>query len=465
MDEVLQNLSENIGMLTDINIKSGRVHVSPLGPAVPKEAEELSRRIYRTMMPEAWLEEIIREVDKWTGFSKYFINKNTKTQEFKEEDVEKILAAITAIGTNVGLEKMSQAMGKFSFSQLYTVVQNCLDESNISKATASIIQHQRALWISEYWGEGNTSSSDGRGIRTVVSTLNAEPNPRHGIEKGCTIYRFVSDKYYTFHTKVISTSREYLHVIDGVLAHELMTGEPVLEHYTDTGGYSDPLFGFAHMLGFIYAPRIKGISRSKLFIFQESEEFSNLEDITFNKIHTDWIKDYYQDILRIAYSIKKGHVTGALVMRKLCNKSSKLRRAIVEMGRIERTIFLLRYFASQELRRKIQAGLNKGEANNNLARVVQFGSEGKFTSKDIERQQVKASALSLLMDAITLWNGTYMQRSVEYLERNGENIDRGLLKHVSPQNFAHISFLGHYSFDESLSLGENEYRKLKIEQN
>lgn len=152
-------------------------------------------------------------------------------------------------------------------------------------------------------------------------------------------------------------------------------------------------------------------------------------------------------------------------MRKLCNKSSELRRAIVEMGRIERTIFLLRYFASQELRRKIQAGLNKGEANNNLARVVQFGSEGKFTSKDIERQQVKASALSLLMDAITLWNGTYMQRSVEYLERNGENIDRGLLKHVSPQNFAHISFLGHYSFDESLSLGENEYRKLKIEQN
>ena len=69
------------------------------------------------------------------------------------------------------------------------------------------------------------------------------------------------------------------------------------------------------------------------------------------------------------------------------------------------------------------------------------------------------------MDAITLWNGSYMQRSVEYLERNGENIDRGLLKHVSPQNFAHISFLGHYSFDESLSLGENEYRKLKIEQN
>lgn len=59
----------------------------------------------------------------------------------------------------------------------------------------------------------------------------------------------------------------------------------------------------------------------------------------FCHVLSDWIKDYYDEILRIAYSIKKGHVSGELVMRKLCNKSSHLRRAIVEMGRIEKLYF------------------------------------------------------------------------------------------------------------------------------
>lgn len=76
--------------------------------------------------------------------------------------------------------------------------------------------------------------------------------------------------------------------------------------------------------------------------------------------------------------MKKGEVSGELVMRKLCNKSSHLRRAVVEMGRIEKTMFLLRYFTSPELRRRIQVGLNKGEANNLLAKAVQFGNEGKL---------------------------------------------------------------------------------------
>lgn len=113
-------------------------------------------------------------------------------------------------------------------------------------------------------------------------------------------------------------------------------------------------------------------------------------------------------------------------MRKLYNKSSHLRRAVVEMGKIEKPIFLLQYYTSKETRRRIQIGLNKGEVNNNLAKAVQFGKEGKFTSKDREKQQISASALSLIMDAICVWNAVYMQRSVEYFESTGEKIDRSL---------------------------------------
>lgn len=461
--DMLKLLSESLSSSDGIWIKDGKLHISPLDAAVPAEGVELSRKIFKTMVPEARLEEVLLEVDKWTGFSKQFIHKNLRNQSVKDSETERIMAALTAIGTNVGLTKMSQATGKCTYSQLLSTVQNCMDDDNLVKAQREIIKTHRNLWVSEYWGEGNTSSSDGRGIRNTVSSFNAEPNPRHGIENGCTIYRFVNDKYYTFHTKVISSSKEYQHVIDGVLSHELMTGEPVLEHYTDTGGYTDCLFALADLLGFAYAPRIKNASDRILYIFKDTEVSDDLKSIDFKHINIEKIRNRYDDILRLAYSIKKGKVTGALVMRKLCNKSSELRKALVEMGRIERSIFLLRYFTSKELRRRIEIGLNKGEANNMLAKAVQFGREGKFSTKDIESQQVRASALSLIMDAISLWNAVYLQKSVEYMESRGEYVNRSLLKHVSPQNYEHITFLGHYDFNPKLSLGEGEYRKLKVE--
>lgn len=187
--------------------------------------------------------------------------------------------------------------------------------------------------------------------------------------------------------------------------------------------------------------------------------------MTFKKINKQWIEEYYDDILRIAYSIKKGEVSGELVMRKLCNKSSKLRRAVVEMGRLEKTIFLLRFYTSSDLRRRIQIGLNKGEANKLLAKAVQFGNEGKFTVKEPSRQQLRASSLSLIMDAICVWNAVYLQRSIDYLESNGKLIDRSYLKHISPKNYEHINFLGRYDFSEEQSLPINVFRKLKIENN
>ena len=463
LNDHLTFLAESINNLNDLWLEGGDLHISPLGPDVPEDAVRLSRRIFKETVPEARLEEILLEVDKWTGFTRHFVHKNLKCQSYRKYEKDKILATIMALGTNVGLTKMSQSMKKYTYDQLYTISRNCIDDEIMGNAQSDIIGLLRSLWVSEYWGNGKTSSSDGRGMRSMVSAFNAEPNPRHGIDKGCTIYRFVCDKYYVYFTKVINTARESQHVIDGVLQHEQLTGTPITEHYTDTGGYSDAIFALAHFLGFAFAPRIKNIADRNLYIFKDSIIAENIKDLNCKFVRTDWIRDYYDEIKRIAYSIKKGHVSGELVMRKLYNKSSHLRRAVVEMGKIEKTIFLLQYYTSKETRRRIQIGLNKGEANNNLAKAVQFGKEGKFTSKDREKQQISASALSLIMDAICLWNAVYMQRSVEYFESTGEKINRSLLKHVSPQNYEHITFLGKYDFSDSLSLGKDEYRKLKTE--
>ncbi|WP_438826562.1 Tn3 family transposase [Salmonella enterica] len=52
--------------------------------------------------------------------------------------------------------------------------------------------------------------------------------------------------------------------------------------------------------------------------------------------------------------------------------------ALRELGRIERTLFILDWLQSVELRRRVHAGLNKGEARNSLARAVFLGSDAQW---------------------------------------------------------------------------------------
>ena len=144
----------------------------------------------------------------------------------------------------------------------------CLLETFYSPSYNFIIQgitniyykyYQHRLSLPSYWGDGTTSSSDGMRVQVGVSSLISEHNPHYGSGKGSTIYRFVSDQYSTFYTKVINTNaREAVHVIDGLLEHE--TDLCINEHYTDTAGYTDQVFGLSHLLGFVFAPRIRDIS-------------------------------------------------------------------------------------------------------------------------------------------------------------------------------------------------------------
>ncbi len=80
------------------------------------------------------------------------------------------------------------------------------------------------------------------------------------------------------------------------------------------------------------------------------------------------------------------------------------------MGRIEKTIFTLDYISSKSMRRKIQKGLNKGEATNALARAIFFGKRGEFRERALQDQLQRASALNIIINAISVWNTVYMEK-------------------------------------------------------
>ena len=164
------------------------------------------------------------------------------------------------------------------------------------------------------------------------------------------------------------------------------------------------------MLGFRFAPCIKDALARKLYLLEAVGDMGALGSLTFDQINTRLITDQWDEIRRVASSIRHGTVSASLLMRKLAAypRQNQVTRALTELGKLERTLFLLEYFRNEALHRRILIGLNKGEALHALTRQIFFGRLGELRDRALEDQIHRASCLHLLMTAITAWNTVYL---------------------------------------------------------
>lgn len=156
----------------------------------------------------------------------------------KGEENPILMAALMAMGTNIGLTKMADATPGITYHQMWLMLLNGVCTMMLLVGRIHIGKFSEKLTPASYWGDGTTSSSDGMRVQVGVSSLaNAEANPHYGTGKGATIYQW-RYQFSSFYTKVINTNaRDAVHVIDGLLHQE--TELNIEEHYTDTAGYTD----------------------------------------------------------------------------------------------------------------------------------------------------------------------------------------------------------------------------------
>lgn len=167
-------------------------------------------------------------------------------------------------------------------------------------------------------------------------------NLKYGQDRGVQIYTHISDQYSPFYTKVISLVRDSTHVLDGLLYHE--SELEITEHYTDTAGLTEHVFALMHLLGFAFAPRIRDLQDKRLFIHGKPELYPGLQSIiSTTSLNLKDIETHWSEVLRLASSIKQGTVTASLMMKKLASypKQNGLAKALREIGRIERSLFML----------------------------------------------------------------------------------------------------------------------------
>lgn len=137
--------------------------------------------------------------------------------------------------------------------------------------------------------------------------------------------------------------------------------------------------------------------------------------------------------------------------------------ALREIGRVERTLFTLRWFIDAALRRLVTAELNKGEARNSLARAVAFHRLGRFRDRGHENQQTRASALNLVTAAFILFNCLYLGRALAQMRAQGLSVDEALILQLSPLGWDHINPTGDYVWSDNLAIGADGFMPLRQE--
>ena len=117
--------------------------------------------------------------------------------------------------------------------------------------------------------------------------------------------------------------------------------------------------------------------------------------------------------------------------------------------------------ADTDLRRRVQIGLNKGEARNALARAVFFNRLGEIRDRSFEQQRYRASGLNLVTTAIILWNTIYLDKAIQSLKAQSQSVDDQLLQHLSPLGWEHINLTGDYVWRNSEGMGNGKFRPLR----
>src|SRR5208283_2474019 len=170
----------------------------------------------------------------------------------------------------------------------------------------------------------------------------------------------------------------------------------------------------------------------RLGAIEKAPAYKGIETLFSRPIRIDVIREHWDEIIRLAASIKAGVVAPSVILRKLAAfpRQNRLDLALSELGRLERALFMLDWLESPELRRRCHAGLNKGESRHALDQAIFVHKQGRFADRTLESQSYRASGLNLVTAAIVYWNTIYLGRAVDHMRRSGNAAPDDLLQHV-----------------------------------
>lgn len=406
-------------------------------------AKHLERLLDAHIEPITVIDALI-DTEYWLRWTRHF-SPLSGFEAKLDNPAERYLVTAFCYGCNLGPTQTARSIQGLDRRHLAFVNQRHVTEEKLNEAITTVVNAYTCIGLQARWGSGQTASADGTKWELYPQNLISQYHIRYGGYGGLGYY-LIADSYVALFSRFIACGTyEGYHILDFINENQSNVRPETI--HSDTHGQSETIFGLAYLLGIQLMPRIKDWKHLHFYRPSADSRYQHIDMLFSAQINWTLIEALLPDMLRVAVSVKLGRLTPSTILRRLgtYSRKNKLYFAFRELGRVVRTIFLLRYISDQGLRRQIQRATNKSEAFNKFAQWVLFGGGGVIAEniRDEQRKIIKYN--HLIANLLIFHNLVTLDRTLEKLKANGHVIDDDAVDDLSPYQTEHLNRFGTYA--------------------
>ena len=390
--------------------------------------------------------DILKYVEHWARFTRHFGPPSGSDPKLAQAK-QRYLLTVFGYGCNLGPNQTARhASDVATAPALRRTNAQHVTAGKLEAAMVDVIGQYARFSLPRHWGGGRTAIADGTHVKLRENNLLGSRHIRYGGYGGIA-YHHIADTYIALFTSFIPCGVwEAVHILDALMKNRSVLQPDTL--HADTQGQSESVFGLCRLMGIKLMPRMRGLSDAVFYRPAKSVHYQHIDALFGGDIDWDLIARHTRDMIQVVLSIQAGRVMPSMLLRRLGtnNRRSLLYRAFRELGRVERTLFLLRFISSAEVRRTIRAETTKIEAYNDFLDWVSFGGP-VIKSGDPVEQEKQLKYASLVANAVMLSNVADLTKALSDMAQDGHAVTPELVACTSPYMRKHILRFGKYALD------------------